>query len=70
MTVQLRTRKRMSRTASEGDKHPGMRVFEARGRVLRAINGKVFFTVIKFLFTHSPYFLITSRIFLLVPVFF
>ena len=38
-------------------------MFEARGRVLRGVNGNVYFTVIVFLFKHSPYFLTTPRIF-------
>ena len=38
-------------------------VFEARGSILRGINGNVSFTVINiFLFKHSPYFFITPRI--------
>jgi len=33
-------------------------VFEARGYILRGINGNVSLTVIIFLFKHSPYFFI------------
>jgi len=36
-------------------------VFETRRSILRVVNGNVSFTVIIFLFRHSPYFLITPR---------
>ena len=51
-------RKRTFRTASESGKNDGTSVFEARG-----INGNVSFTVISFLLKHSPYFLVTPRIY-------
>jgi hypothetical protein len=47
-TAQLKTRKMTSRTASESGNNDGMSVFEARGSILRGINGNVSFTVIIF----------------------
>jgi hypothetical protein len=49
-TAQLKTlTKRTSRTASESGKNDGINVFEARGSILRGINGNVSFIVIHFL---------------------
>ena len=56
-TAQLKTRKRTSRTASKSGKNDGISVFEARGSILRGINGNVSFSEIFFLCKHSPYFL-------------
>jgi len=50
-----------SRTASESGEKDGISVLGARGSILRRINGNLSFTVIIFLFKHSPYFLITPR---------
>ena len=60
-TAQLKnSRKRTSRTASESGKNDGISVFEARWGILRGINDNVSFSVIIFLFKHSPYFYHTS----------
>ena len=47
-TAQLKTRKKTSRSVSESGKNDGISVFEARGSILRGINGNVSFTVIIF----------------------
>jgi len=54
-TVQLKTltkhwQKRTSRTASESGKKDGISVFEARGSILRGINGNVSCTVVNFFY--------------------
>ena len=38
-------------------------MFKVRGSILRGIKGNVSFTVIIFLFKHSTYFLITTRMY-------
>jgi len=44
-TMQLKTRKRTTITTSENGKNDWISVFEARGSILRGINGNVSFTV-------------------------
>jgi hypothetical protein len=56
-TAQLKTlTKEDFLTASESGKCDGLSVLETRGSILRESNGNVSFTVINFLFKHSPIF--------------
>lgn len=48
MTVQIQTYKRTSRTALEGGKNDGIRVFKQGGIIFRGVNGNVSFTAILF----------------------
>jgi len=59
------SRKRNSRTSSESGKNDGISMFEARGSILRGINDNVSFSVIVFLFKHSPYFFDNSGMYIL-----
>ena len=61
-TAQIKTLMKEDFQNCFSGKNDGISVFEARGSVLRGINGNVSFTVIIFfLFRHSPYFLITPH---------
>jgi hypothetical protein len=62
-TAQLKTlTKENFRKASERGKNDGISVFEARGSILRGINGNVSFTVIIFFYLNIRRIFITSRI--------
>lgn len=57
MTVQLKTQKKTSRTASEGGRNNGIIMFGARGSILRGVNDNMLFTVINLKkFKHTLYF--------------
>lgn len=68
-TAQLKTQRRISRTASDSGRRHGISGFEGRKRILRILHSNTFFTVINFKNVNVAVFMISHSYLTIASIF-